>query len=110
MSNAFFGEMFGTLVLILLGNGVVACALLKKSYGEGSGWLVITDRLGFCRYLRRIGCADHRQRCAHQSGHHYRCRDREQRLESGSYVHPGPNAWCNDRSHPGLAALHAALA
>jgi glycerol uptake facilitator protein len=47
MSNEFLGEMFGTLVLILLGNGVVACALLKKSYGEGSGWLVITTGWGF---------------------------------------------------------------
>lgn len=47
MSNEFLGEMFGTLVLILLGNGVVACALLKKSFGEGSGWLVITTGWGF---------------------------------------------------------------
>jgi glycerol uptake facilitator protein len=47
MSNEFLGEMFGTLVLILLGNGVVACALLKKSYGEGSDWMVITTGWGF---------------------------------------------------------------
>src|SRR5689334_20209422 len=32
----------GTLVLILLGNGVVANVLLKRSKGEGSGWIVIT--------------------------------------------------------------------
>ena len=47
MNAHFLGEMFGTLVLILLGNGVVACALLKKSYGEGSGWMVITTGWGF---------------------------------------------------------------
>ena len=47
MNGEFLGEMFGTLVLILLGNGVVACAVLKKSYGEGSGWLVITTGWGF---------------------------------------------------------------
>jgi glycerol uptake facilitator protein len=45
--NAFLGEMLGTLILILLGNGVVACALLKNSFGEGSGWLVITTGWGF---------------------------------------------------------------
>lgn len=32
----------GTLVLILLGNGVNSCVLLKKSAGENSGWIVIT--------------------------------------------------------------------
>ena len=47
MNSEFLGEMFGTLILILLGNGVVACALLKKSFGEGSGWMVITTGWGF---------------------------------------------------------------
>jgi glycerol uptake facilitator protein len=47
MSSEFLGEMFGTLVLILLGNGVVACALLKRSYGEGGGWMVVTTGWGF---------------------------------------------------------------
>jgi len=37
----------GTLVLILLGDGVVANALLKKSKGENSGWIVITTGWGF---------------------------------------------------------------
>jgi len=34
-------EFFGTLILILLGNGVVAGALLKGSKAENSGWLTI---------------------------------------------------------------------
>jgi len=45
--NAFLGEMFGTLTLILLGNGVVACVSLKHSFGENSGWMVITTGWGF---------------------------------------------------------------
>jgi glycerol uptake facilitator protein len=45
--NAFLGEMFGTLTLILLGNGVVACVLLKDSFGEDSGWMVVTTGWGF---------------------------------------------------------------
>jgi glycerol uptake facilitator protein len=45
--NEFLGEMFGTLMLILLGNGVVACALLKRSFGEDSGWMVVTTGWGF---------------------------------------------------------------
>ena len=47
MINAFLGEMLGTMTLILLGNGVVACALLKRSYGENSGWMVVTTGWGF---------------------------------------------------------------
>jgi glycerol uptake facilitator protein len=36
-----FGEFMGTLVLILMGNGVVANVNLKKSYAQDSGWMVI---------------------------------------------------------------------
>jgi len=35
------GEFIGTLVLILLGDGVVAAVSLKKSKAEGSGWIAI---------------------------------------------------------------------
>ena len=42
MEKQCFGEFMGTLVLILMGNGVVANVLLRKSKGEGSGWIVIT--------------------------------------------------------------------
>jgi len=42
MEKGVFGEFMGTMVLILLGNGVVANVLLKKSKGEGAGWMVIS--------------------------------------------------------------------
>jgi glycerol uptake facilitator protein len=42
MTTPFFGEFVGTLILVLLGDGVVACVLLKRSKGEASGWIVIT--------------------------------------------------------------------
>lgn len=38
----FFAELVGTLILILLGDGVVANVVLKNSKGNGSGWIVIT--------------------------------------------------------------------
>ena len=38
----FWGEFFGTMVVIVLGNGVVAGALLSRSKGQGGGWLAIT--------------------------------------------------------------------
>ena len=43
MTTPFLGEFFGTLILILLGDGVVAGVLLKRSKAESSGWIVITS-------------------------------------------------------------------
>jgi glycerol uptake facilitator protein len=47
MTSAFLGEFLGTMILVLLGNGVVAGVLLKKSKAEGSGWIVITAGWAF---------------------------------------------------------------
>src|SRR5215471_4302944 len=47
MQSPFLGEFAGTLVLILLGNGVVANVLLKRSKAEGAGWMVITSGWAF---------------------------------------------------------------
>lgn len=40
--SIFGAEVIGTGLLILLGNGVVACVLLAQSKGLNSGWIVIT--------------------------------------------------------------------
>jgi glycerol uptake facilitator protein len=40
--SIFGAEVIGTAILILLGNGVVACVLLNLSKGQNSGWIVIT--------------------------------------------------------------------
>jgi len=42
MTSPWLGEFLGTMILVLLGDGVVAGVLLKRSKAEGSGWLVIT--------------------------------------------------------------------
>jgi glycerol uptake facilitator protein len=47
MRSPFFGEFMGTLVLMLLGDGVVAGVLLKRSKAENGGWMVITTAWGF---------------------------------------------------------------
>ena len=47
MEKQMFGEFMGTLVLILLGNGVVAGVLLRKSKAENAGWMVIATGWGF---------------------------------------------------------------
>ena len=47
MRSPLLGEFLGTLVMILLGDGVVAGVLLKRSKAEGSGWMVITPGWAF---------------------------------------------------------------
>ena len=42
MGVEFLGEFLGTLVLVLLGNGIVAGNLLSKTKSNGAGWLSIT--------------------------------------------------------------------
>ncbi len=40
--SPFTAEFFGTTVLLLLGDGVVANVVLSKTKGHGAGWIVIT--------------------------------------------------------------------
>jgi glycerol uptake facilitator protein len=47
MTSPILGEFLGTMILILLGDGVVAGVLLKRSKAEGGGWLVITAGWAF---------------------------------------------------------------
>lgn len=47
----FMGEVVGTAVLILLGDGVVAGVLLNKSKAQNSGWVVITWAWGMAVFM-----------------------------------------------------------
>jgi glycerol uptake facilitator protein len=47
MRSPMLGEFMGTLILVLLGDGVVAGVLLKRSKAENSGWIVITAGWAF---------------------------------------------------------------
>ncbi|MCL1630682.1 aquaporin family protein [Sporolactobacillus sp. CPB3-1] len=40
--SGFLGELIGTMILIILGDGVCAGVNLSKSYAKNSGWIVIT--------------------------------------------------------------------
>jgi glycerol uptake facilitator protein len=41
-TSAFLGEMIGTMLLITLGDGVVANVVLRETKGHNSGWIVVT--------------------------------------------------------------------
>lgn len=45
--SAPLAELLGTMLLILLGNGVVANVVLKQTKGNNSGWIVITAGWAF---------------------------------------------------------------
>ncbi len=51
MMNPFIGEVIGTAILILLGNGVVANVVLNGTKGEGSGWIVIVWGWGMAVFV-----------------------------------------------------------
>lgn len=44
--QTLFAEAIGTMLLILLGDGVVANVLLARSKGQGAGWIVIATGWG----------------------------------------------------------------
>lgn len=61
MNPRVLGEFLGTAILILMGNGVVANVLLRKSKGEGSGWMVIATGWAFavmCGIFVALACGD----------------------------------------------------
>jgi glycerol uptake facilitator protein len=45
--SIFLAELIGTMILIILGGGVVAGVVLNKSKANGAGWVVITFGWGF---------------------------------------------------------------
>jgi len=45
--SPFLGELVGTMILVLLGDGAVANVLLGKSKGQSSGWIVIATGWAF---------------------------------------------------------------
>jgi glycerol uptake facilitator protein len=47
MRSPMLGEFMGTLIMMLLGNGVVAGVLLKRSKAENAGWMAITTGWAF---------------------------------------------------------------
>jgi glycerol uptake facilitator protein len=44
--NPYLAEAIGTMILVLLGNGVVANVLLARSKGQNGGWIAITTGWG----------------------------------------------------------------
>src|SRR5580658_908319 len=47
----FMAELIGTMLLILLGDGVVANVLLNDTKGNNSGWIVITTGWGLAVFV-----------------------------------------------------------
>ncbi len=54
----YFGEFLGTMILILLGNGVVANVNLDKTHSHGGGWIVITFGWSMAVYVAVVTTSD----------------------------------------------------
>ena len=52
--SAYTAELIGTMMLVLLGNGVVANVVLARTNGNNAGWIVITAGWGYWCFRRRF--------------------------------------------------------
>jgi glycerol uptake facilitator protein len=55
VAQMFLGEVVGTALLVLLGDGVVAGVLLNKSKAQNSGWVVITWAWAMAVFIGVLG-------------------------------------------------------
>src|SRR5690606_3338886 len=55
----FVAEIVGTFLLMLLGCGVTANVVLQKTYGNGSGWIVITTGWALAVYTGVVVAGGH---------------------------------------------------
>lgn len=53
--TVYLAEVIGTMILVILGNGVVANVLLNRSKGQNSGWIVITTGWGLAVAVYSVG-------------------------------------------------------
>lgn len=56
--KACLAEFFGTAILVLLGNGVVANVVLDKTKGHGAGWIVVTAGWAFAVFAGVVCSAE----------------------------------------------------
>lgn len=56
--SEFFGEFFGTFIMILLGNGTVSNVNLNKTKSQGGGWIVITTGYSMAVFVGVLLTAD----------------------------------------------------
>ena len=56
--SEFLGELLGTFIMILLGNGTVANVNLNRTKSHGSGWIVITAGWGMAVFVAVLITAD----------------------------------------------------
>ena len=103
--SPFIAELLGTMVMILLGDGVVANVVLKKTKGFQAGWITITTAWGARRIYRS---SDRRplQRRPSESCHHDRfCHRREIPVGQRGALHHRPNARCRTGGFSGMDYL-----
>ena len=108
--NPYVAEAVGTMMLVLLGDGVVANVLLARSKGQNSGWIVITVGWGVAVAIAvyavgRISGAHLNPAVTIGAGH-----DRQLSLGERARLHRGADGRRVRRRRARLAGVSAALA
>ena len=89
----FLGEVIGTALLILLGNGVVANVVLKGYQGKDSGWIVDHLGLGHGGVRRGIHRGGFQRRASRSGGFHWAGDCWQIRLGATPGLCAGPVHW-----------------
>ena len=100
--NAYFAEFFGTALLILLGNGVVANVCLNKTKGQSSGWIVITTAWAFAVYVAVVVTGPYQRGALKSSGNTWSGNEGCICLGAGTRLHRGTSGGGHGRCVVGL--------
>ena len=96
MFEKYLFEFIGTMVLILLGDGVCAATSLDKSKAKGAGWIVIAMGWGFAVMVGVF--SQHRMCCGRNNG-----------MECRTGICHRSDAWRFCRSSPRMVILQRPL-
>ena len=105
----YLAEAVGTMLLVLLGDGVVANVLLARSKGQGSGWIVITTGWGVAVAMAVYAVGRRQRRTPQPRGDDWSGRDRQLCVGQGRRLHRGPDDRCVHRRGARLDRLSAPL-
>ena len=95
-------NFFGTALLILLGNGVVANVCLNKTKGQSSGWIVITTAWAFAVYVAVVVTGPLQWGTLKSCGNTWRGNERRICLGTGTRLHRSTSCGGHGRCVVGL--------
>lgn len=103
--SPFIAELLGTMVMILLGDGVVANVVLKKTKGFQAGWITITTAWALAVFTGVVIAGPYSGASSKPCHHDRFCHRREIPVGQRGALHHRPNARCCTGSFFGMDYL-----